>query len=294
MKTRSLLFGFMTIVIFSFSCKSSSQEYETRLDFFPSKRDNVTDEEYRKGKYILEQTYAAIKKDSLKITYADHLNIACAFAILKEPKETILYELVQAQEKNLESTATMFILGVKSPEVYNLTQNEYDSLKSKFLAIYEKSQMEKKEVDIAKYARDNDLNEGLVRLISSIGKEDQKHRTGDVDMELQIRIDEINMEKIDSLYSEYHTYIGRSLVGKEYESIMWAVIQHSTLEKHEEYLKVVQEAVESHELPETPFKMLIDRIYAKKHGYQIFGSQGGIPLGTASEIDEVKNKFGID
>lgn len=292
-QTKSLQLGLIILTVFLFSCTTHSQEYVTQLDYFPSKKSNVTDDEYRKGRHMLEQTYAAIKNDGLIITYADHLNIARAFSILKEPKESVLNELKLAEEEDLISTAKIFALYIKSHTHYNLTQHEFDSLKIKFKTIYEEAQSDTEEIDLSKYANDNNLDEKLVKLIATIGKEDQKYRVGNINMVLQNKIDQSNMNKIDSLYSKYKTYIGRSLVGKNYESTMWAVIQHSKLEKQEEYLKVVQEAVISKELNETPFKMLIDRIFTKKYGYQIFGSQASVPLGNEEEIKKVKKEFSI-
>lgn len=43
----------------------------------------------------------------------------------------------------------------------------------------------------------------------------------------------------------YGVCLGRSLVGKEYETVMGAVIQHAEPEMMERYLPVVHRAVES-------------------------------------------------
>lgn len=110
---------------------------------------------------------------------------------------------------------------------------------------------------------------------------------------MQNQIDMQNMVKIDSLFTKYQAYLGKSLVGEEFNHVMWIVIQHSPLEKQEQYLPIIQKAAKEDELPENPFKMLVDRIYAKKYGYQIFGSQGGIDLASDSVMQSVKVKYGI-
>ena len=43
----------------------------------------------------------------------------------------------------------------------------------------------------------------------------------------------------------------------------------------------------------TPLKMLIDRVYKQKYGYQIFGSQSGGELATDDIIKKVKSEYGL-
>jgi len=77
---------------------------------------------------------------------------------------------------------------------------------------------------------------------------------------------------------------------------MWAVIQHSNLEMMERYLPVIQKAVKDKELNIVPLKMLIDRFYGLKYGYQIFGSQSGFGFEMADEKTrkEIELKYGIE
>lgn len=276
------------------SCTNSAQEYVTRIDYYPQKKDEVSEENYRKAIYILEQTFTAIKKDSFQINYADHINIAGAYSLLLEPKELIFAELNLAQEKNLESTAAVFMLGVKSPNYFSLTQSEYDSLKQKFEMIYEKSKNEDRQFDINQYAVEGNYDKALVELIAAIGESDQKHRIGDKNMELQSQIDKENLLLIDSLYECYQRYLGRSLVGEKFDHVMWLVIQHAELDHQEKYLPIVYEAVKNKELKEGPLKMLIDRIHTKKFGYQIFGSQMNVELAPGETIQRVKESYEID
>ena len=75
---------------------------------------------------------------------------------------------------------------------------------------------------------------------------------------------------------------------------MWLVIQHSNIEKMEEYLPVLIEAVKKKELKLTPLKMLIDRIYTVRFGYQIFASQMGVDLANEEVRKKVIAKYAID
>lgn len=147
-----------------------AQRYETRLDYFPPKRENVTEFEYSKGIFFLERVYETIKKENLYISYADHLNIGIAFKYLKEPKKHILYEIELAQENNLYKTAEIFVTFYNTPEHFSLTQSEFDSLMQRFQIIYENGKKEKGEIDIAKYASENDLDENLLKLLDEIKK----------------------------------------------------------------------------------------------------------------------------
>lgn len=84
------------------------------------------------------------------------------------------------------------------------------------------------------------------------------------------------------------------MVGEKFSHTMWAVIQHSELEQQEFYLPVVHKAVQDGDLKSVPLGMLIDRIYIRKYGYQIFGSQSGGDLADVETIKKVKLKYGLD
>lgn len=79
------------------------------------------------------------------------------------------------------------------------------------------------------------------------------------------------------------------MVGKRFDNVMWAVIQHSNPDMMEKYIPIVHKAVENNEIKQTPLKMLIDRFYGLKYGYQIFGSQNGFGFKMAD--NETRNKI---
>ena len=103
-----------------------------------------------------------------------------------------------------------------------------------------------------------------------------------------------NQQAIGVLFAKYKRSIGRFLVGKEYESVMWAVIQHSDLAMMQKFLPTLQVAVTEKEIDVVPFEMLIDRIYTIKTKQQIFGSQGGYPLADEKARAAVKLEFGLE
>ena len=295
-------FNILALLMFvTFYC--NAQEYKTKLNYFPLQKSNVSDKDYRKAVFILEQTYDSIEKDSFYINYVNHFNIAYAYSLMLEPRTDIFSEIRLAQEKNLKSTASLFLLGVKSPEHFRLTQSEYDSLKEKFQMIHnEKSS----KFNIDKYIVDENLDSKLVKLMALIDESDQRYRSVERSLgikkelnnqdsfQLQKKLDQENLLKIDSLFKIYKKYIGRSLVGDKFKHVMWLVIQHSDLESQEKYLPIVYEAVKIEDLPIGPLKMLIDRIYSKKYDYQIFGSQMNVQLAPEEVIMNVKNEYEIE
>jgi len=111
----------------------------------------------------------------------------------------------------------------------------------------------------------------------------------------QAELDQKNQQLIESLCREYGTYIGKGLVGDKYESVMWAVIQHSNVEMMGHYLPLIHKAVKDNELPVAPLKMLIDRFYGLKFGYQVFGTQSGFGFDLAGEERrmEIELEYGI-
>ncbi|MCH7397989.1 hypothetical protein MM236_08310 [Belliella sp. DSM 107340] len=287
-------FWLLFFMFFIICLSTNGQDYYTRIDYFPVQKSDVSDEKFRKANYILEQTYASIKKDSSNIVYADHFNIATAFSLLREPKENIMKELNLAQEKDLKSTATVFIMAVKSPEHFQLTQHEFDSLHSKFQHIYNKEKLKVESFNIDEYLSGEKYDRDLVEIMYLLDKHDQKYRKNEFIPELQTPLDIKNQTIIDSLYNQFGKYIGRSTVGEKFEHVMWLIIQHANIDMQEKYLPIVYTAVQNQDLKETPLKMLIDRIYSRKYGYQIFGSQMGVDLAEEEVIKDVKRKYNIN
>jgi len=146
------------------------------------------------------------------------------------------------------------------------------------------------------HSKKKEMNINLVELISSIQEDDQKYRNRDYkkNLDKQNNLDSLNLQIIDSLYEKYNTYIGKSFVGEKLEHVMWLVIQHSNIQKMEEYLPIIAEATKNKELSLMTLAMLLDRIYTTKYGYQIFGSQHGVELGDENIITKVKTEYGLD
>lgn len=284
------LFGQLREVTFTY--KNLEQKI---LTYQPPHRSGVSQKEFDRGVFILNEIRKDIQKDNLKFCYADYWNLSTAFHYLKEPQAHLELAFQKAIDDNASSICEYIdAFGEKAVTKYSKT------IPKVFLPFYKNCQQEaanEKEFDPESYATHHGLDLKLVTLIHQIAEDDQKYRKvrGEVDWSKQTPIDERNMAIIDSLYNNMHTYIGRSLVGEKLETTMWAVIQHSSIEKMEKYLPIMHKAIQAGELSEGIIKLTIDRIYCSKYNYQPFGSQygGDCELCSKEIREQVKKKYGI-
>ena len=214
-----------------------------------------------------------------------------AFVNLDESNQNIEIAFKKAIELDTENICTIIKAFGNSELDIRIPETFYSFLKNCT------DQNEKDNFDLESYAKKNGLDLKLVNEIYKIQLADIKYRFDKpMDWSKQKPLDEQNQKRIDSLFSNYNAYIGKSLVGEKFESTMWAVIQHSNTEMMEKYLPIIQKAVQEKELDVTPLKMLIDRYYGPKYGYQVFGSQSGFGFKLADEKKktEIERKFGIE
>ncbi len=272
-----------------FTAKNFDTEF---LSYQPLQKAGVSDKDFKWALFVLSETKKELKNNIENYNVADYWNILSAFNVLQEDKEII--EMIFVKMANSDG-ACEYITSLKDKvsfddEIPDLYNQYYDSCSGE--------QENEEEFDIDKYVSSNNLSNSLVLLIRDIDLKDQKHRgtTKETFRTKQPKLDQQNQILIDSLYRAHNKYIGRSLVGEKYEFVMWSVIQHSNPEMMERYLPVVHSAVRTGNLDVTPFKMLLDRLYGLKYGYQIFGSQIGFGFEMADEKtrSDIINKYGIE
>lgn len=266
------------------------------MDYYPPKGDGATDQDYEKGKYFLENTYAAIRNDQMKFTYSDFWNIAVAFNKIGLPKSDI--ELAFQKTIDLGESAICEYIQVmygekpvqkhpfyKSiPELYASFCSECESLVSE----------SKPDMSPAQYAERYQLDHDLILALAKINEKDQRHRGKQFKQlsKAQKKLDQENWTAAIEILDQYG-YPGKTLAGDQYSAVIWSVIQHSNLALMEKYLPVIAQAVRENELAPAPLQMLLDRIYWLKHKTQIFGSQEGIPFASREEIKRVKKLYGF-
>ncbi|TWJ03495.1 hypothetical protein JN11_01039 [Mucilaginibacter frigoritolerans] len=260
--------------------------------FAPVQREGVTEQRFHYAQQIINDTKSASKNNVQNLNAADFWNITTAFVILKEPKSHI----EAAFNKAIHSDAATICSYIKAMGTSNLDKLIPESFLPFYSNCAQSSTAESSNFNVANYAENNKLNPDLVSIISMIQLNDSKFRmTKPVDWTKQKPLDERNQQLIDSLFNVYQTYIGRQLVGKQFEATMWLVVQHSPLEMMEKYLSVVATAVNQKQLDQVPLKMLVDRIYWLKYDYQIFGSQGSqIRVADDKTREEVIKRYNLN
>lgn len=275
----------------------NSQDYEKQiLTYEPAKRDSVSTKQYEKGVLILRNTKDAVENNPENFNSTDYFNILSAFLTLKESDLNL--NLAFKKLKESENSCYVFINYeplIKDIPKWKRIINDFSDFSLKCKAKKE----QKREFNIQEYCEVNTLNLELVKKIESISKNDKLYRKSmDLykrELKNQSLLDKANQSLIDSLYKEHQKYVGKSLVGNKFKHVMWIVVQHSNIEMMERYIPIIQKAVSDDELGLTPFKMLLDRYYGLKHGYQIFGSQQGFNFETADEMmkKKIMEKYNI-
>jgi hypothetical protein len=153
------------------------------------------------------------------------------------------------------------------------------------------------------------FNRPLMDSLKITTENDQKYRK-DVDLaafmgdnaQKQAVLDEENLRLLESIFKRYG-YPGKRLVGYDLAEVGFMIIQHSTLEKMELYLPLIEKAVVERELDNYYLPYLIDRIRMAKKLPQIYGTQliwnkkkekmELYPLEDAQNVDDRRDKMGL-
>ena len=301
MKNQPSIIDFVLVLIFIMAYSSgiaqnitfnSDNFNEAVLTYQPTQRDGVSDKDFSRGTFYLEQTVKSTEGNPDNLNAVDYWNITMAFIKLQEPKEHIALSFQMAADSDAKSLCS--VLEAYGEKTLTFLAKHIPEQSSQFYAGCAEILAEEEVFDPVAYAKEHQVDLELVKLMVKINETDQMYRDeAEVDWSLQTPLDERNMEIIDSLYQSHTSYIGKSLVGEKFSSTMWAVIQHSTVEKMEEYLPIVHAGVQAGDLHPTPLKMLIDRIHVIKHGYQFFGSQGGAEIASDKERERIEQTYGL-
>ena len=123
------------------------------------------------------------------------------------------------------------------------------------------------------------FNQPLMNELKIITENDQKYRkdtevgsfTGDT-AKKQDELDADNLKKIEDIFSK-HGYPGKRLVGTKLSEVAFMIIQHRSLEKQEQYLPLIEKAIENQDLERIYLPYLIDRIRMRKKLPQVYGTQ---------------------
>lgn len=291
------LFGIFLILVLSTGCQAQPdsppfnfQNFEKKvLNYTAVQKQGISERDFALAQRILSETKSAVKGKPENFNVADYWNLAVAFMKLREDTALVSIAFQKAIEDSPESLCA-YINSMGSGGLENY-------LSDQFFSFYNGCDQyaEEEETDWTAYAQKGKYDLQLVLLMNQINEDDGKYRREEnIDWNKQKVLDIRNQELVDSLYQQHGQYVGRKMVGNKLESAMWAVIQHSNLEMMERYLPIIHKAVQAKDLQVVPLKMLLDRIYWLKHKYQIFGSQGGVPVAPESKVNEVKQQYQLE
>lgn len=111
---------------------------------------------------------------------------------------------------------------------------------------------------------------------------------------LQLPVDSANTARISEIIDQYG-YPGTSMVGPAQASTAFLVIQHADLEVQEKYLDIITAAANAGEVQWRSVALLVDRVYMRRGGKQIYGSQVGRDPDTGAYFfSEIENPHKID
>ena|GEM_PF-740887 len=257
------------------------------FSYEPTRKSGLDEAKYSNGIFFLERTREAIASDNGRVSYADYFNICMALIQLEESEELIALGFQRAIDK--DPTSMCVLVAKKTGRLDKIIPEQFYSFLQQC-----KDLPPTAEFDLEDYTATHEVDPALVEIVHAMDQRDKKYRSGKTtDWSTQRPLDEQNQRIVDSLFEVYGSYVGSSLVGEPMSSTMWLVIQHSTISMMERYLPHMLRAHEEGNLVGTAITMTIDRIYAHKEGYQIYGSQQGVDLAPETVRKEIRELYGL-
>ncbi|MEO1258906.1 MAG: DUF6624 domain-containing protein [Bacteroidota bacterium] len=283
----ALLLGF-------FLQKTHAQE----IGFIPEITAEVSQEDYNKGKYILENSYKAIE-ESGDWVYADYWNIAVGYSYMNFDRDQIIELLEKSKKEDVESFCAIIHHGkkeIKEGKFYQLLGDDFLELiadcKNIGVPSPRKSRLKAKSFY-------NGLNYDLIVQLDAMMQKDQKYRRDDdllsnkLKWQKQKALDDENTQALKTIF-ENNGYPGKSVVGEEFKDYAALIYEHSgDLEFQEKYFPLIIKAMNKKELTKNMVRLIIDRLQLKKTGKQIFGTQVGVPMHEEKLIREIQMKYGL-
>ena len=286
----------LVTVITPGTCQFTFDHFEEEvLAYTPERSSGVPEKALEFAEMVLNETRSATKGDPRAFNVADYMNVLSVFGSLQRPREDMLLAFRKlCSAKDHCTYLKAFRQKVMDNEKYLPVRDAWlDALETCT------SDLTKAEDELSPvaYAKKYQLDIELIVALAKIRQADQAVRKeqGLSGPDQRRLADGKNQQRIDSLFQEYGTYLGKTLAGKRYQSTMWLVIQHAPLTYMEKYLPIVHQAYLQDEISATPFKMLLDRYHGLKFGYQVFGSQSGFGFRIADEAtrERVKREYGV-
>ena len=242
----------------------------------------------------------AFKSNGWKGQPNDRYNSACSWALASNPDSSFF------QLNRIATKANYMNYGhISSDTDLNSLHND---IRWKPLLEIIKQNKEKAEIN---------LNKPLVAQLDFIHDEDQKYRQQINEIEKKFgwdskevkshwtiinEKDSINLIKVTAILDKYG-WLGEDVVGRQGNSTLFLVIQHSNQTTQEKYLPIMREAVKSGKASGGSLALLEDRVALRQGKKQIYGSQIGqdsdlklyyvLPLEDPDNVDKRRAEVGL-
>lgn len=129
--------------------------------------------------------------------------------------------------------------------------------------------------------KDQSVRQQMVALSKAIATDDSEELIDSLILtcELMDRVDRENMAIVDSLLQ---SGVPAGLTADSYSTI-WIVIDHSTLEKQEQYLPIVEQMASKNLIDASDYVTLCDRVAMERNRPQRYGTQS-VQFGTPDSL----------
>lgn len=286
----------LTAILFLNFCIINAQT----IDYYPSQKKGISNEDYNKGKYFLENTYKQMKEHG-NSCYADYWNIALAYAYMGQSSKEILELLTKSKIDNPTNFCIIANWAAKDKPIeesklFEWLGQDFIALVSDCAGVTENAEEDLKLKDKSAYTG---YNFELIMQLDEILTKDQAYRkehgfiNNSVLVGKQRILDSENEKAVADMIQQYG-YPGKTAVGEEWRDIACLILVHAnSLSIQERLLPIIAKEANNGELSKSIVRILVDKIQLKKTGKQIFGSQSGIPFEEEVIIREVERKFNL-
>ncbi len=230
----------------------------------------------------------------------DRYNAACSWALAGKPDSAFVQLYIIAMDGSLADTK---ILSTDKDFVSLHSDKRWDEILE--------------QVKVNQLKEEEKLDKELVAILKTVHDEDQKYRIqldevekkygeGSPEVkahwELISEKDSINLVKVKKILDE-RGWLGVDVIGKEGNTTLFLVIQHSDLGTQKKYLPMMREAAKKGDAFPGNLALLEDRIALGEGKKQLYGSQIGrnettgkfyvLPLEDPENVDKRREEVGL-
>lgn len=173
-----------------------NNSYEEQIVNYSPVNSGQTEEKYKNAVKLLEETKKRIEKNNNKLDIADYWNLLVIFNELNETENNLIvaFEKLNTADGSCDYL-TSFQKTFKS--FPSLIEQKLTNAATKCLGTITPA------FNLDNYIEANNLDKSLITLINTIGINDQKYRTDDTKQKEQRKLDSLNQNSIDSLFTKY-------------------------------------------------------------------------------------------